>query len=129
MKNIGVSIRNRVFSDGLLLMLKQTGDFRPAALPWNSSVELETGCLSLHPDILLLDVMPAPESMTLEERLGAVAEIRRSLPQVKVAVFCDETAYPELAIDVMRAKQEGRIDAFYYASVSAQYLTAALNAL
>lgn len=72
MKKIAVSIRNRVFSEGILLMLRQTGDFRPIRIPSQS---------------------------------------------------------PELARDVMRVKQAQQIDAFFYASVTAQYLVAALDAL
>ena len=58
-----------------------------------------------------------------------IDELRRELPGCKMVLLCDETAYPELARDVMRAKQAGKIDAFFYASVTAEYLTAALDSL
>ncbi|MEI3218547.1 MAG: hypothetical protein V8S08_01600 [Lachnoclostridium sp.] len=33
MKRIAVNIRNRVFSESILLMLRQTGDFHPIPIP------------------------------------------------------------------------------------------------
>ena len=55
--------------------------------------------------------------------------LRQELPGCKMALLCDETAYPELAREVMRVKQTGQIDAFFYASVTAEYLAAALDAI
>lgn len=52
-------------------------------------------------------------------------ELKKSVPECKIAVFCDETAYPGQAREVIRAKQTGKTDAFFYASVTAEYLTAA----
>ena len=71
MKRIAISIRNRVFAESILFMLKQC----------------------------------------------------------KSVMLCDETAYPELAQDVMHAKQSRLIDGFFYASVTTGYLVASLSSL
>ena len=58
------------------------------------------------PEILLMDVVPTPMEMSLEKRLLVAGAMRRELPGCRIAILCDETAYPELAREVMRAKQE-----------------------
>ena len=129
LKRIAVNIRNRVFSESILLMLRQTGDFRPIPIPSQQQDMILIECLDAVPEILLMDVTPSLAESTPEGRLSLVREIRRELPECKIALLCDEVAYPELARDVMRAKQTGQIYAFFYASVTAEYLAAALDAL
>lgn len=129
MKTIAISIRNRVFSESIHMMLRQTGDFQPvrltAALPDMVLIE----CRAKRPDILLMDVMPFPPEVTPEGRLELTERLKDELPQCKTVLFCDETAYPQLAREVMRAKQSGKVDQFLYASVTLEYLTATLEAL
>jgi hypothetical protein len=43
--------------------------------------------------------------------------------------LCDENSAPDNAKDVMLAKKDGKIDAFFYTSVTQNYLLAALEAL
>ena len=129
MKRIAVSIRNRVFSESILMIFRQTGDFRPVRIPDQQPRAILIECQAVKPDILLMDVTPTPPETTLTTRLKLIEEMRRELPGCKIALLCDETAYPELAREVMRAKQAGLIDAFFYASVTAEYLTAALYSI
>ena len=129
LKRIAVNIRNRVFSDSILLTLRRTGDFRPIRIPPQPSDALLIECQSANPELLLLDVAPTPEEATLKCRLELTGKLRQELPGCKIALLCDEVAYPELARAVVRAKQAGQIDGFFYASVTAEYLTAALDAL
>ena len=129
MKRIAVSIRNRVFSESVMMMLLQTGDFRPIRIPSQPPDMILLECQSANPEIVLMDVTPAPPETTIAGRLKLIERLRLQLPYCKMVMLCDEVAYPQLARDVMRAKQSGQIDAFFYASVTAEYLTAALDAL
>ncbi len=129
LKKIAVSIRNRVFSESIHLILRQTGDFRPVRISAQSPGAIQIECESAKPEILLMDVTPTPPGTTLADRIELIGRLRQTLPDCKMVLLCDEIAYPELAHEVMRAKQIGKIDAFFYASVTAEYLTAALNAL
>ena len=129
MKRIAVSIRNRVFSESVMMMLLQTGDFRPIRIPSQPPDMILVECQASAPEIVLMDVTPAPPETTVAGRLNLIEKLRLELPHCKMVMLCDEVAYPQLARDVMRAKQAGQIDAFFYASVTAEYLTAALNAL
>ena len=56
-------------------------------------------------------------------------EIKEHLPNCKTALLCDEQSYPDLADRVKQAKQFGKISSFFYSSVTADYLAAALDAL
>ena len=111
------------------MIFRQTGDFRPVRIPDQQPRAILIECQAVKPDILLMDVTPTPPETTLTTRLKLIEEMRRELPGCKIALLCDETAYPELAREVMRAKQAGLIDAFFYASVTAEYLTAALYSI
>lgn len=129
MKKIAVSIRNRVFSESILLMLRQTGNFHPIRISSQSLDMTLIECEAEKPEILLMDVTPASPENTLEGRLQIIEKIHAEIPNCKIALLCDEVAYPEQARDVMRVKQVQQIDAFFYTSVTAQYLVAALDAL
>mgnify|MGYP003453130778 CR=1 FL=1 len=60
---------------------------------------------------------------------GEHEKIKEYLPNCKTALLCDEQAYPDLADKVKQAKQFGKISSFFYSSVTANYLAAALDAL
>ncbi|MGN0372751.1 MAG: hypothetical protein ACI4F3_08050 [Enterocloster sp.] len=129
MKKIAVSMRNRVFAESMMFMLERTGDFYPVRILSVSQEDILLECLVQRPEILLLDVTPTVPETTVEGRLKLIAKVREQQPDCKIAVFCDETAHPEQAYSTKRAKQDGRIDAFFYASVTAEYLSAALDAI
>lgn len=129
MKRIAVNIRNRVFSESIMMILQQTGEFRPVRIPDQGPEPILIECLASKPDILLMDVTPKPRDNSIEMRLQVIRQLRCELPDCKAALLCDEIAFPETARDVMRAKQDGKVDAFFYASVTAEYLMAALEAI
>ena len=82
--------------------------------------------------LLNKESMPcSPGCHTPEERreLELANELKKSIPKCKIAAFCDETAYPDQAREVIRAKQTRKTDAFFYASVTAEYLTAAPDSI
>ena len=106
MKKIAVNMQSRIYAESILLMLGQTGNFRPCRIPGHSAEEILIECMAEKPEILLMDVVPTPVEMSLEKRLLVAGAMRRELPGCRIAILCDETAYPELAREVMRAKQE-----------------------
>ena len=129
MKKIAVNMQSRFYAESILFMLGQTGNFRPCRIPGHSVEEILIECMAEKPEVLLMDVVPTPIEMSLEKRREVARAINRELPGCKIAILCDETAYPELAREVMWTKQVGEIDIFFYASVTAEYLTAMLYAL
>lgn len=85
-------------------------------------------CKTLQADIVLMEVNRFPTA-TLEKRLETGERLRRMLPECRIVLLCDEVADPELAERVVGVRQLGQIDGFFYASVSASYLSAALEAM
>jgi hypothetical protein len=66
---------------------------------------------------------------SIENRLQEIEELRKGLPDCKIALMCDENTYPELANEVTKIKRDKKIDSFFYSSVSANYLTAVLSSM
>ena len=129
MIKIGLNMENRVFSESVMIILQQTGNFKPVYFSYENREKFLTESVAFQPDIFLFDVRPFPEHETLENRMTIIKKIREGVPDCKIALICDETAFPELAVNVMRAKQMGAVDAFFYESVTAEYLIASLYSL
>ncbi len=80
MKKIAVNMQSRIYTESILLMLGQTGNFRPCRIPSYSEEEILIECLAEKPEILLMDVVPTPVEMSLEKRLGVARILRKELP-------------------------------------------------
>lgn len=128
MKSVVISVRNLLFAQGIELALNRSGEFRAYRMAASKTENAATECIARKADILLMDVGPQ-EELSTATRLGTANEVRNVLPNVKIALLCDEVAYPELAKEVMRAKQAEQIEGFYYTSVPAEYLIDALDAI
>lgn len=128
MKRIVLSIQNQLLSEALSGALLKTGDFRPEQVPIDRLQDTACLCRVLRAEILLMDVAGSPDA-GLERRLETGQEVRGQVPSCRLALLCDENADPLTAKKVKEAKQMGKIDAFFYASVTIGYLTAALDAL
>ena len=128
MKDIVVSVQNALLSEAIVRALCQRGQFRCQQVAPGWQQEIVSVCSTLRADIVLMEVNRFPAAM-LERRLETGAQLRRMLPDCRIVLLCDEVADPELAERVMCARQLGQIDGFFYASVSASYLTAALEAM
>lgn len=85
-------------------------------------------CRALQPDILLMEVSWL-NAYTLQARLKLIEQVRADAADCKFVLLCDENSDAELARQVKIARQDRRIDAFFYTSVTPGYLTAAIDAL
>ena len=128
LKNIVISVGNGLLCDAIAGALRRCGQFRCQSVPPERSRDMTGVCRGCRCDVLLMEVSRLPGA-TLPERLCAGDAVRALVPGCRVALLCDEVADPELAQQVMQARQQGRIDGFLYASVTEAYLTAALEAL
>ena len=128
MNKIVVSIQNGLLAEGIVQMLKESGEFHPIRTVSEKKDSVIQNCRALSADILLAEVSYA-SGTTIEKRLLEAKELRSLLPQCKIAFLCDENSSPEIAREVMNAKKDGFVDAFFYSSVTAKYLVAALCAL
>ena len=128
MKKIIISIQNSLLAEAIALSLKKQGQFAPERIEPSKSVEIVPTSIAISADILLMEVSHLIHS-TLEARLAICDTLRHEVPECRLVLICDERADVELANRVKRAKQSGRIDAFFYASVTSNYLADALDAL
>ena len=128
MKKIGISIQNGLLAEGIIRMLHENGEFQPFRITSPKKNGVVSNCLLQGADILLAEVSYA-SGATIEGRLTEAKALRAERPECKIAFLCDENSSPEIAKAVMTAKKDGIIDAFFYSSVTAKYLVAALEAI
>jgi len=128
LKKILVSVQNSLLAEAIIMALKKQGQFRPDRIPSSKSEEIVLISLNMRADILLMEATYLPSS-SLDTRIQICNQLREKLPECKLVLLCDDDAAPDIADRVKQAKQNGQIDAFFYASVTANYLTAALDAL
>ena len=128
MRDIVISIRNDFVAEAVIRSLQKSGEFQPIKLLFSLDNEVVTECEAIQPEILLSEVAFG-KATDLRTRLEEAKAVRASAPNCKIVFLCDENTAPELAREVMMAKKDGRIDGFFYSSVTAKYLLAALTAL
>ena len=119
MRKIVVSIQNGLLAEAITGMLNDSGEFQPFRVPVGSKKnDVISNCEMLSADILIV-----------EARLREVKEVRKNVPACKIVLLCDENSAPDIAREVTLAKKDGLIDNFFYSSVTAKYLLAALVSL
>ena len=129
MRRIVVSVQNGLLAEAITGMLNDSGEFRPfRILVGSKKTAVADNCEMLSADILLAEVSYAVGT-TVETRLREVKEVRARTPDCKIVLLCDENSAPDIAREVTLAKKDGLIDNFFYSSVTAKYLLAALVSL
>ena len=129
MVRILLSIQNGLLAEAMTAMLRESGEFEPFPVPaGNKNSNVVNECKMLDIQMALLEV-PYTNGTTLETRLSEVKQIRGRMPNCKIVLLCDENSAPDIARNVMLSKKDGLIDGFFYSSVTARYLLAALLAL
>ena len=126
MKNIVVSIPNNLLSGGLCLYLKRESSF--CIFQEDRLAQLTDTCVAAGANVLLAEVRHY-SPYTVGDWLKRSAQIKERLPQCRVAFVVDENSSPEVAQEVKQAKRKGLIDAFFYGTVSGEYVTAVLGSL
>lgn len=128
MRKIVVSIQNGLLGEAVTSLLQLSGEFEPYRASVDKNKRTVSACVACHADIVLMEVTHTAHA-NLEGRLLEGEQIRQLVPGCKIVLLCDENVSPDIAREVVAAKRSGRIDAFYYSSVTGKYLVAALYAL
>lgn len=128
MRKTVVSIRNGLLAEALTQLLSASGEFESYRTAVDKNKRAVSACVACNADLVLMEVTHTSHT-SLETRLREGEQIRQLIPSCKIVLLCDENVSPDIAADVVEAKKEGRIDAFYYSSVTGKYLVAALYAL
>ena len=129
MKTIVISIKNGLLSEAITKILADSGEFNAVQ---DTKISKENNvcdsCKMLSADITLMSVSKS-QSDSIEKRLNEINKLRLILPSCKIALMCDENTYPDLAKEIVKIKKDKKIDSFFYSSVSANYLAAALASI
>jgi len=129
MKRIVVSIQNGLLAEAITTMLRDSGEFEPFRVPvGNKKSDIGENCEMFSAEILIAEVSYAAGT-TVDVRLKEAKEIRERVPACKIVLLCDENSAPDIAREVTLAKKDRLIDSFFYSSVTAKYLLAALISL
>lgn len=128
MKKIVVSIQNGLLAEALTDLLKASGEFEPYRVAVSKKRQTVPACVACAADLVLMEVSQAPGTR-FDARMEEARQIHQLVSGCKVVLLCDENVSPEIARDVVAAKKNNEIDAFYYSSVTGKYLVAALYAL
>ena len=128
MRKIVVSIQNGLLGEALTSLLQLSGEFEPYRAAVDKNKRTVGACVACNADLVLMEVTHTAHA-NLEGRLLEGEQIRQLVPGCKIVLLCDENVSPDIAREVVAAKKSGRIDAFYYSSVTGKYLVAALYAL
>ena len=129
MKKVVVSIANGLLAEAVTQMLTYSGEFQPVSVGIGTRREdVVKQCEMLEGEMFLAEVSYA-HGTTVKTRLAEAQRLREAMPQCQIVLLCDENSAPDIAHEVMLAKRDGRIDAFFYSSVTSKYLLAALMAL
>lgn len=129
MKTIVVSIQNGLLSEAITKILTDSGEFNAyQAAKISKNGKITESCKLISADLALMSVSNC-NGDSIENRLQEIEELRKGLPDCKIALMCDENTYPELANEVTKIKRDKKIDSFFYSSVSANYLTAVLSSM
>lgn len=128
MRRIVVSVQNGLLSEALTKLLESSGEFAPFRAAVDGKNRTVQACVACAADLVLMEVTQV-QNTSLETRLKEGEQIRALVPGCKIVLLCDEKVSPEVADGVIGAKRAGKIDAFYYSSLTGKYLMTALYAL
>lgn len=128
MKNIIISMQTVLLSEAIAKAFAQTGEFRAQQILPGRVRDTLSLCCAMQADVLLMEV-GCLDAYTLEHRLELIDAVRQKMPACRFVLLCDENSDAALARRVKLARQDHKIDAFFYTSVTPDYLTAAVDAL
>ena len=128
-KKVLVSIKNELLSEAVIRTIKECGEFVVDRISPDSAKSITQPFDLMHADIILLMEISYLPGTTLNQRLNEIHNLRSSNPECKFVILCDDTAAPEIARKVTQLKRDHVIDAFFYTSVTANYLISTLLSL
>lgn len=127
MKRAILAIRNTLILEAVMNSLKESGFLVEKASSQETDKILAI-MNALLADFLIMDVTRCGDG-TLDQRMETVLAAKKQNPSVKIALLCDNVSNEESAYRIKHAKEEGKIDAFYYESVPSNYLVDVIDSL
>ncbi len=127
MKRAILAIRNTLILEAVMNSLKESSFLVEKASSQETDKILAI-MNALLADFLIMDVTRCGDG-TFDQRMETVLAAKKQNPSVKIALFCDNVSNEESAYRIKQAKEEGKIDAFFYESVPSNYLVDVIDSL
>lgn len=127
MKRAILAIRNMLILEAVMNSLKESGFLVEKASSQETDKILAI-MNALLADFLIMDVTRCGDG-TFDQRMETVLAAKKQNPSVKIALLCDNVSNEESAYRIKQAKEEGKIDAFFYESVPSNYLVDVIDSL
>lgn len=127
MKRAILAIRNTLILEAVMNSLKESGFLVEKASSQETDKILAI-MNALLADFLIMDVTRCGDG-TFDQRMETVLAAKKQNPSVKIAPLCDNVSNEESAYRIKQAKEEGKIDAFFYESVPSNYLVDVIDSL
>lgn len=127
MKRTVVAITNSLVSEAVCMALKKIGFVTTKSFSQTTDAIAKL-CEASFANLLLMDVTRVGDG-TFEKRKETVIAVRKQNADIKIGLFCDNVSDEDVSFNVMRAKEEGLIDVFFYESVPSDYMADVLQAL
>lgn len=127
MKRAILAIRNTLILEAVMNSLKESGFLMEKASSQETDKILAI-MNALLADFLIMDVTRCGDG-TFDQRMETVLAAKKQNPSVKIALLCDNVSNEESAYRIKQAKEEGKIDAFFYESVPSNYLVDVIDSL
>lgn len=127
MRRVIVDMQNYLFTDAIAQALKKEDSDFDVYRSESPEKTVDMCCLCM-PYALLMEVT-GYTPWKLEERLKIRDELKQLNLHCKIVLIVNENRESKLARQVLQMKKDGLIDNFIYASVSAAYLSAVVDAL
>ena len=127
MKRAILAIRNTLILEAVMNSLKESSFLVEKASSQETDKILAI-MNALLADFLIMDVTRCGDG-TFDQRMETVLAAKKQNPSVKIALLCDNVSNEESAYRIKQAKEEGKIDAFFYESVPSNYLVDVIDSL
>ena len=126
LKTIVMCIPNTLLSGGLSKYLQEETGNR--IYTEDDTEKLADTCAVVEAEVLLAEARNyAP--YRVDDWLKIWQNVKMRQPVCKFALVVDETTFPDTARCVRQARSDGMIDAFFFESVSGEYVTAVIDSL
>ena len=127
MKRAVLAIRNSLVAEAVSHALQKAG-MEVQKSSAQDAGRILTLCDALLAHLLVMDVTRTDEG-TFDRRMDIAGKAKAQDAAIRVILLCDNVSDSEDAYRIKQAKEEGRIDAFFYESVPSDYLADAIDAL
>lgn len=127
MKRVIVAVQNMLVSEIIIHSLNHCDMLVEKAL--NDTTDGITNiCHTFFCDVLFMDVTRFGNG-SFENRMKTADTVKKSNPNVKICLICDNVSDEELSFKVANAKKMGLIDNFFYQSVPSDYIADVINTM